>query len=86
MIVEVYVRKLLGLFCLKNVDGFVLLEFSRYLDIVDWILIGMGVEYVFDLNYMNILWEFVKKLLMFLRGRWIECVGKIIGFGCRFKF
>ena len=86
VIAEAHVRKLLGLPCLKNVDGPALLEFSRHLDTADRTLTGMGAEYVSDLNHMNTLRELAKKLPMFLRGRWTECAGKIIGLGRRPKF
>ena len=46
----------------------------------------MGSEYVSDLNHMNTLRELAKKLPMFLRGRWTECAGKIIGADRRPKF
>ena len=45
MIVEAHVKKLLGLPCLKNIDGPALLEFSRHLDTADRTLTGMGAEY-----------------------------------------
>ena len=86
VIAEAHVKKLLGLPCLKNVDGPALLEFSRHLDTADRTLTGMGTEYVSDLNHMNTLRELAKKLPMFLRGRWTECAGKIIGLGRRPKF
>ena len=85
MIAEAHVKKLLGLPCLKNVDGPALLEFSRHLDTADRTLTGLGAEYVSDLNHMNTLQELAKKLPMFLRGRWTECAGKIIGLSCRPK-
>ena len=86
VIAEAHVKKLLSLPCLKNVDGPALLEFSRHLDTADRTLTGMGAEYVSDLNHMNTLRELAKKLPMFLRGRWTECAGKIIGLGRRPKF
>lgn len=86
MIAEAHVKKLLNLPCLKNVDGPSLLEFSRHLDTADRTLTGMGAEYVSDLNHMNNLRELAKKLPMFLRGRWTECAGKIIGLDRRPKF
>ena len=86
MIAEAHVKKLLGLPCLKNIDGPALLEFSRHLDTADRTLTGMGAEYVSDLNHMNTLRELARKLPMFLRGRWTECAGKIIGLGKRPKF
>ncbi|XP_067055972.1 uncharacterized protein [Acropora muricata] len=46
----------------------------------------MGAEYVSDLNHMNTLRELARKLPMFLRGRWTEWAGKIIGLGKRPKF
>ena len=86
MIAEAHVKKLLGLPCLKNVDGPALLEFSRHLDTADRTLTGMGAEYVSDLNHMNTLRKLAKKSPMFLRGRWTECAGKITGLGRRPKF
>lgn len=44
-------------------DGVSLFEFVCYLDVVNRILLGMGFEYVSDLNYMNMLRELNKKLL-----------------------
>ena len=55
VIAEAHVKKLLGLPCLKNIDGPALLEFSRHLDTADRTLTGMGAEYVSDLNHMNTL-------------------------------
>ena len=78
MIAEAHVKKLLGLPCLKNVDGPALLEVSRHLDIADRTLTGMGADYVSDLNHMNTLRELAKKLPMFLRGRWTECAGSLL--------
>ena len=86
VIAEAHVKKLLGLPCLKNIDGPALLEFSRHLDTADRTLSGMGAEYVSDLNHMNTLRELARKLPMFLRGRWTECTRKIIGLGKRPKF
>ena len=83
---EAHVKKLLNLPCMKSVDGPSLLEFSRHLDTADRTLSGMGNEYVSDLNHMNTLRELAKKLPMFLRGRWTECAGKIIGADRRPKF
>ena len=86
VIAEAHVKKLLNLPCMKSVDGPSLLEFSRHLDTADRTLSGMGTEYVSDLNHMNTLRELAKKLPMFLRGRWTECAGKIIGADRRPKF
>ena len=49
-------------------------------------LTGMGAEYVSDLNHMNTLRELPRRLPLFLRGRWTECAGRIIGLGKRPKF
>ena len=86
VIAEAHVKKLLGLPCLKNIDGPALLEFSRHLDTADRTLTGMGAEYVSNLNHMNTLRELARKLPIFLRGRWTECAGKIIGLGKRSRF
>ena len=86
VIAEAHVKKLLGLPCLKNIDGPALLEFSRHLDTADRTLTGMGAEYMSDLNHMNTLRELTRTLPVFLRGRWTEIAGKIIGLGKRPKF
>ena len=46
VIAEARVKKLLGLPCLKNVDGPALLEFSRHVDTADRTLTGTGAECV----------------------------------------
>lgn len=60
-----------------------LLEFVCYLEVVNRIFLGMGFEYISDLNYINILREFNKKLFFFMRIKWIECVGRIILVGLK---
>ena len=57
VIAEAHVKKLLGLPCLKNIDGPAPLEFSRHLDTADRTLTDMGAEYVSDLNHMNTMRE-----------------------------
>lgn len=86
VIVKVYVKKLENLLLLKVSIGLILLEFVRYFEIVERIFRGMGFEFVSDLNYINILMELNRKLFYFMRGKWVECVGRIIEFGWWLKF
>ena len=84
---EAHAKNLLSPHCLKNVDGPSLLEFIRHLGTADRTLTGMGAEYVSEFNHMNTSQELSKKLgIMFLRGRWTECAGKIIWLDRRPKF
>lgn len=45
----------------------------------------VGPEYVSDLNHTNTLLEPNRKLPYFMRGKWVECAGRIIEAGQRPK-
>ena len=81
-----HISKLEDLPPLKQADGASLLEFVRHLDVANRTLSGMRPEYVSDLNQTNTLRELNKKLPLFMRVKWTECVGRIISFGAKPKF
>lgn len=86
VIAKAHLKKLEHLPPLKNSAGSTLLEFSRYLEVTERTLRGMGPEYVSDLNHTNTLMEFNRKLPFFMRGKWAKRAGRIIEAGERPKF
>ena len=78
IIAKAHIKKLENLTHLKQADGKSLLEFARHLEVAERTLTGMGLEYVSDLNHTNTLQELNRKLLLFMRVKWTECVGRII--------
>ena len=76
VIANAHVKKLENLPPLKVSTGSTLLEFSRPLEITERTLRGMGPEFVSDLNQTNY-------LPYFMRGKWVECAGRVIESGRR---
>ena len=86
IIAKAHLKKLECLPPLKNCGGSTLLEFARSLEVADRDLRGMGHDYVDDLNQPNTLLELSRKLPFFIRGKWAEQAGRIIGAGERPRF
>ena len=86
IIAGAHIKMLIDLPTIKKADRSTLLEFSHHLDSTNRTLKGMGTQYISDLDHLNTLKDFSRKLPVFLRAKWAEEAGKIYQNGSKPQF